>query len=156
MAKPSWAPTVASSAFPHESTDLLAMLIIGLAGLQAYMTKFNYSGLEIGFLALLCSVPLTCTLASLSNTTRKLREELALLAYGGSLRHVAMRHFLRGLTCSIIALFPFLTAEIIGAGYVIALRSVSLVAAGFLGGISYAGPSIRRIRSVEFAENYKA
>lgn len=156
MAKPSWAPTIAFGAFPHESTDLLAMLIIGLAGLQAYVTRFSYSGLEIGFLALLCSVPLTCALASLSNTARKLREELAFLAYGGSLWQVAMRHFLRGLTCSLLALLPFFAAEIIGAGNVTVLRSVLLLAAGFLGGIFYASPNIRRIRSVGFAENYKA
>lgn len=156
MEKPSWAPFVMRGALPREFTDLLAIAIIGLAGLQAYLTRFSIAGFELGFLALFFSILPTCILASLSNTTRKLREELALLAYGGSAWQVWARHFLRGFTCSLIALSPFLIAEIIATDYAIAPRSLLLLLAVVLGGIFYSGPSLRRVRSAEFAENYKA
>ena len=74
MEKPSWAPFILSGAFPRELTDLLAILIIGIAGLEASLIQYNIAGLELGPLILFLSVPLTCALASLSNTGKKLRE----------------------------------------------------------------------------------
>jgi len=154
--KPSWAPFVVGGAFPREFTDLLVIAIIGLAGLQAYLTRFTVGGVELGFLTLFLTVLPTCTLASLSNATRKLREELALFAYGGSAWQVWAKHFLRGFTCSLIALSPFLSLEIITTGYSVGSRSLLLVLAAVLGGTFYSGPSLRRVRSAEFAVSYKA
>lgn len=156
MEKPSWALFVMGGAFPREFTDLLAIAIIGLAGLQAYLTRLTIGGFDLGFLMLFLSVLPTCTLASLSNATRKLREELALFAYGGSAWQVWAKHFLRGFTCSLIALSPFLTVEIITTGYSINSRSLLLLLAAVLGGAFYSGPSLRRVRSAEFVESYKA
>jgi len=156
MEKPSWAPFILSGAFPRELTDLLAILIIGIAGLEASLIQYNIAGLELGPLILFLSVPLTCALASLSNTGKKLREELALFAYGGSEWQVWTRYFLRGFTCSLIAVFPLFVEEIARTGSASALQTSLLILAAVAGGAFYSAPSLRRVRSVEFAENYKA
>ena len=156
MEKPSWAPYILSGAFPKELTDLLAILIIGLAGIEASFIRLSFAGLQLGPLILFLSVPLTCALASLSNTTRKLREELALFAYGGSWWQVWVRYFLRGFTCSLIAVFPLVAGEIASTGSVSLLQTSLIALVSIFGGVFYAAPSLRRIRSVEFVENYKA
>ncbi len=156
MEKQGSATFILSGAIPRELTDILAIVIIGLTGLQAYQVRFSLAGLELGPLMLLLTLAATCGLASLSNTVQRLREELALLAYGGSMRQVWLRHFLRGFVCCLIALSPLIATDIIGSGYVLHFRPILFLGAALLGGFSYSGPSFRRVRSVDFAEHYKA
>jgi hypothetical protein len=156
MERPSWALFVVTSFLPREFTDLLAVASIGLAGFQASTNKLSIAGYELGLLTLYLSIPSICTLASLSGATRRLREELALFAYGGAAWQVWTMHFLRGFTCCLVALSPFVAVELIAAYYVIGPRSLQLLVASVVGGAFYSGPALRRLRSTEFAENYKA
>ena len=156
MEKPSWAPFVLSGAFPREFTDLLAIIVIALFGMEASLVRLSLAGYELGPLILFLSIPPACALGSLSNSARKLHEEQALLAYGGSGWQVGLRHFLRGFTCSLIAVSPPLLWEFFAEGSPLMLQTSLVAFAALVGGLSYAAPGLRRIRSMEFAENYKA
>ena len=156
MEKPSWALFVLSGAFPRGFTDLLVIIIIALFGFEASLVRVNLAGFELGSLILFVSIPPSCALASLSIGTRKLREELALLAYGGSGWQVWVRYFLRGFTCCLIGFSPIALWETIAKGSFSVLETSTVAFAAFVAGVSYTAPSLRRIRSPEFAENYKA
>jgi hypothetical protein len=100
-------------------------------------------------------VPPTCALASVSTTTRRTREELALFAYGGSGWQILLRYFFRGAIIALVAFSPvilqgFLTTTSIPE--LILLVSALLLA----GGLFYSLPGLRRIRSSSFVENYKS
>jgi hypothetical protein len=100
-------------------------------------------------------VPPTVALASVSTTTRRTREELALFAYGGSGWQILLRYFFRGAICALIAFSPvilpgFLTTTSIPE---LILPVLALLLAG---GLFYSLPSLRRIRSSSFVENYKS
>jgi hypothetical protein len=100
-------------------------------------------------------VPPTCALASVSTTTRRTREELALFAYGGSGWQILLRYFFRGAIIALVAFSPvilqgFLTTTSIPE--LILLVSALL----FAGGLFYSLPGLRRIRSSSFVENYKS
>jgi hypothetical protein len=152
---PAWAPIVLSGAVPKGPTDLLAILIIGMVSLESAFTQRGLVSVPFGLWFILLAVPLVCALASLSDTARKLREELALFAYGGSSWQVWLRYFLRGLTCSLIAIVPFLYGEYSTAAYSFSLTILSALGISIVGGLAYAAPSLTRIRSATFAENYK-
>jgi len=100
-------------------------------------------------------VPPTCALASVSTTTRRTREELALFAYGGSGWQILLRYFIRGAIIALVAFSP-----VILQGFLTTTSILELIATAFVllfaGGLFYSLPSLRRIRSSSFAENYKS
>ena len=100
-------------------------------------------------------VPPTCALASVSTTTRRTREELALFAYGGSGWQILLRYFIRGAIIALVAFSP-----VILQGFITPTSILELIATAFVlllaGGLFYSLPSLRRIRSSSFAENYKS
>ncbi len=80
---------------------------------------------------------------------------MALFAYGGSSWQILLRYFFRGAICALIAFSPvvlqgFLTTTSIPE---LILPVLSLLLAG---GLFYSLPSLRRIRSPSFVENYKS
>ena len=155
MERPSWAPVILLGAIPREPTDLLAIIIIGIVALESTLTKETILGLGLGTLILFSVISFTSALASLSNTTRKLREELALFAYGGSTWHIWVRYFLRGVTCSLLAISPLLVARLVDPGPPTLSANLSFAVLLVAGGSFYAIPSLLRIRSRDFVENYK-
>ena len=155
MEKPSWAPLVLGGAVPRGATDTLAILTIGMIGLESGIAQGRLASLPVGLWFLFVSVPPVAALASLSDTARKLREELALFAYGGSSWQVWVRYFLRGVSCTLLAISPFLYIEYATLGYSLPLTILSAILLSTVGGASYSTPSLTRIRSTTFAENYK-
>jgi len=155
LEKPSWSPIVLSGAIPREATDLLAILVMGIVALEASIATISPSPFNSRLWLSLLVVPPTCALASISTTTRRTREELALFAYGGSSWQILLRYFIRGAIIALVAFFPiifrgFLTATSIPE---LILTAVILLLAG---GLFYSLPSLRRIRSPSFVENYKS
>ncbi len=150
------APFLLSRALPRDFPDLLAIILISLSSFEASFVQNSVAGLRLGPLIFFLTIPPACALASMSNSLRKIREELAVLAYGGSGWQVWVRHFLRGLTCSLIAVSIPLLSEISLGSQLSTLQASTAALATLLGGISYVAPALHRIRSVEFAENYKA
>ena len=155
MEKPSWTPIVLSGAIPREATDLLAILVIGIVALQASLAAIGPTIPESRLWLSLLVVPPTCALASVSTTTRRTKEELALFAYGGSTWQILLRYFFRGAIIALAAFSPTILQGIIATASVFGL--ILLVTALFLaGGLFYSLPSLRRIRSSSFVENYKS
>lgn len=154
MERPGWIPIVLSGAVPHGTSDALSMVTIAIAGFDSIQsTKQVFLG--YGTWLLLFTIALVSVLASRSDTARKLREELALIAYGGSSWQVWLRYFVRGLACALVAITPLYYTEYFRADLSPALIIVSAVTASTVGGFFYAAPSLARIRSREFVENYK-
>ena len=154
MEKPSWTPIVLSGAIPRDAADLLAMLVMGIT---AFETAITTIGPTFGYRLLLSIsiVPPTCALASVSTTVRRTKEELALFAYGGSSWQILLRYFFRGAICTTIAFFPIIIAWTASLSSILQLVATiaTLVIAG---GLFYSLPSLRRIRSSSFVENYKS
>ncbi len=155
MEKPSWAPLVLSGAIPRETTDVLAMMIMGLASFEASISTATLPVLGRVQWFLLLTVALACSLASLSDTTKRLREELAVFAYGGATWHIALRYFLRGFTCTLIGLSPYLVIETSFPGSSLKLEALALALFATAGGAFYSLPSFGRTRSLGFVEQYK-
>ncbi|TMI55044.1 hypothetical protein E6H18_10155 [Candidatus Bathyarchaeota archaeon] len=155
MEKPSWSPIVLSGAIPREATDLLAILVMGIVALEASIATISPSLFNSRPWLSLLVVPPTCALASISTTTRKTREELALFAYGGSSWQILLRYFIRGAIIALVAFSP-----IIFRGFLTATSIPELILTGVIlllaGGLFYSLPSLRRIRSSSFVENYKS
>src|SRR2546428_3496916 len=127
---------------------------MGIVALETSLATIGppafYSRLRLSLLI----VPPTCALASVSTTTRPTREELALFAYRGSGWQILLRYFFRGAIIALVALSPIILQGLIAAASVFGL--ILLVIALFLaGGLFYSLPSLRRIRSSAFVENYK-
>jgi hypothetical protein len=145
---------VLSGAIPRGTTDALVVCTIAIAG-------FNYSPgstkqvLLLRTWLLLFTIALVTVLASRADTSRKLREELALIAYGGSGWQVWLRYFLRGLACTLLASTPLFYALYFQTGFPFQIAVILTLVASTVGGLFYAAPSIVRIHSREFAENYK-
>ena len=154
MEKPSWTPIVLSGAIPRDASDLLAIAVMGIAALETAIAAigpvFTYK-----LLLSLLVVPPACALASVSATTRRTKEELALLAYGGSTRQILLRYFFRGSICALVAFSPILIVWIIPLSFTPQLIGI-LVILTLSGGLFYSLPSLRRIRSASFVENYKS
>jgi hypothetical protein len=155
LEKPSWTPIVLSGAFPREATDLLAILVMGIVALEASLAAIGPASFNSRLLLSLLVVPPTCALASVSTTTRRTKEELALFAYGGSGWQILLRYFFRGALCSIIAFSPVILQGFLTAIPILEL-TVPLIILLFAGGLFYSLPSLRRIRSSGFVENYKS
>ena len=151
MEKPSWTPIVLSGAIPREATDLLAILVIGIVALQASGPTIPESRLWLSLLV----VPPTCALASVSTTTRRTKEELALFAYGGSGWQILLRYFIRGAIIALLAFSPVLLQEFLTTTPTLELATTVIILL-FAGGLFYSLPSLRRIRSSSFVEHYKS
>jgi len=155
LEKPSWTPIVLSGALPREATDLLAILVMGIVALEASLAAIGPTVFSSRLWLSLLVVPPTCALASVSTTTRRTREELALFAYGGSGWQILLRYFIRGAIIALVAFSPVLLQ-----GFLLTTSILELVATAFVllfaGGLFYSLPSLRRIRSSSFVENYKS
>ena len=155
MEKPSWTPIVLSGALPREATDLLAILVMGIVALETALSTLGPVVFSSRLWLSLLVVPPTCALASVSTTTRRTREELALFAYGGSGWQILLRYFIRGAIIALVAFSP-----VILQGFLTPTSILELIATAFVllfaGGLFYSLPSLRRIRSSSFAENYKS
>ncbi len=155
MEKPSWTPIVLSGALPREATDLLAILVMGIVALETTLATLGPVVFTSRLWLSLLVVPPTCALASVSTTTRRTREELALFAYGGSGWQILLRYFIRGAIIALVAFSP-----VILQGFLTPTSILELIATAFVllfaGGLFYSLPSLRRIRSSSFAENYKS
>jgi hypothetical protein len=152
--RPSWAPVILSGALPRELSDLLAMAILGLASIQLVIAgPVPFTGLNISWLLLLL-VPLICMLAASSNSPNREREELALVAYGGSSKQIELRYLLRGGIITIIGLVPILL-RLLSDNQSLSTNLGVLVLLVALGGSTYAIPAFRRTHSVSFVEQFK-
>ncbi len=154
MDRPSWAPVILSGALPRESSDLIAIAILDLASIQLVFSQSRpFSGIDISWILILL-VPLTGVLAALSNSPNREREELALVAYGGSTRQIEARYLLRGCIITTVGLLPlflnFLSDKLPFTPGLIVLILLVLI-----GGSAYATPALRRTRSLNFVEQYK-
>jgi len=128
---------------------------MGIVALEASIATISPSPFNSRPWLSLLVVPPTCALASISTTTRKTREELALFAYGGSSWQILLRYFIRGAIIALVAFSP-----IIFRGFLTATSIPELILTGVIlllaGGLFYSLPSLRRIRSSSFVENYKS
>jgi hypothetical protein len=128
---------------------------MGIVALEASLSTMGLPAFGSRFWFSLLVVPPTCSLASVSTTTRRTKEELALFAYGGSGWQILLRYFFRGAIIALVAFSPVILQGFLAAASVFGL--ILLVIALFLaGGLFYSLPSLRRIRSSSFVENYKS
>ncbi|OLD34065.1 MAG: hypothetical protein AUI50_07995 [Crenarchaeota archaeon 13_1_40CM_2_52_14] len=155
MEKPSWTPIVLSGAIPREATDLLAILVMGIVALETSFATIGPAAFNSRLWLSLLVVPPTCALASVSTTTRRTREELALFAYGGSGWQILLRYFLRGAIIALVAFSPMMLQGFLATASIfeVLVPAIILFSAG---GLFYSLPSLRRIQSSSFVENYKS
>ena len=143
-----------SGVIPRDASDLLAITVMGIVAIEAALATVG-STFGYKLLLSLLVVPPTCALASVSTTTRRTKEELALFAYGGSSWQILLRYFFRGSICSVIPFSPVIIEWAISSWSLPQL--VATLAALILGGgLFYSLPSLRRIKSKSFVENYKS
>jgi hypothetical protein len=155
LEKPSWTPIVLSGAIPREATDLLAILVMGIVALEASLATIGAPALNSRLWLSLLVVPPTCALAAVSTTTRRTREELALFAYGGSSWQILLRYFIRGAIIALVAFSPVILQGFLTTTSILGLI-VTVTTLLFAGGLFYSLPSLRRVRSSSFVENYKS
>jgi hypothetical protein len=152
--RPSWAPVVLSGAIPREISDFIAIAVLALTGVQLMLAgPIPFSSLNSSWILILL-VPLVCVLAALSNSPNREREELALVAYGGSSRQIELRYVLRGGLITLIGLFPVLL-RIISETLSLSSGIFVLVLLVLIGGSTYAIPALKRTHSLNFVEQYK-
>ena len=154
MERPSWAPVVLSGALPRELSDLLAISILALASIESVFAQLQPFSQAPWFATLLVLVPMTCALASLSNSSRTQKEELALFAYGGAGWQIQLRYLVRGFVLAVIGLLP-LWLRLVTTDNVFSFSLVLLLVSAGVGGLSYAAPALKRTRSLAFVEQYK-
>lgn len=154
MERPSWAPVVLSGALPRELSDLLAISILALASIESVFAQLQPFSQPAWFATLLVLVPMTCALASLSNSSRTQKEELALFAYGGAGWQIQLRYLVRGFVLAVIGLLP-LWLRLVTTENVFSFGLVLLLVSAAVGGLSYAAPALKRTRSLAFVEQYK-
>ncbi len=131
------------------------MAVLGLASIEAALTQVQFGQIALGPWILLLTIAPVCALASLSNSSSKQREELALFAYGGAGWQIHLRYFLRGAIVSAIGVSPLVLTQAAVTLRFAPLQLALVVALVVTGGAFYAAPSIRRTRSLEFVEHYK-
>jgi len=155
LEKPSWTPIVLSGAVPREATDLLAILVMGIVAVEASLAALGPTLFGSRLWLSLLVVPPTCALASVSTTTRRTREELALFAYGGSSWQILLRYFIRGAIIALVAFSPVILQGLLTTTSILEpIITVAVLLSA--GGLFYSLPSLRRIRSSSFVENYKS
>lgn len=155
MQKPSWTPIVLSGVIPREATDLLAVLVMEIVALEALFATTGPAAFNSRLWLSLLVVPPTCALASISTTTRRTREELAIFAYGGSGRQILLRYFIRGAIIALVSFSPIVFRGFLADTSILELV-LTVVFLLFAGGLFYSLPSLRRLRSSSFVENYKS
>jgi len=155
LERPSWLPIVFAGAVPRGLNDCLAMITLGLIGVQSLQTPTGFASIPIGSWALATATPMVFALASMTDTSRRLREELALLAYGSAAWYIGARYFLRGLACALVAITPFVFLEYSLQHLTLPTVVLATLLVPVAGGLSYATPALSRMRSKRFAENYK-
>ena len=145
---------ILSGALPRNLADLLAILTLDLVAAQLVLSHPIYLELQNASMILIFLVPMISALAALSNSPIREREELALVAYGGSSRYIELRYVLRGSIIVAVGLLPMIAMFLTGA-----ISSpwgpVLLALLIFLGGLTYSIPALKRIRSLIFVEQYK-
>ena len=144
-----------AGALPRDLSDLLAIGLLDTATIQLVLSQ-TFSLLIVNIywiLFLFVLIPLTSVLAALSNSPKREREELALVAYGGSARQIELRYTLRGAIITAAGLLPFILRSLTDPSPTWGLSLVAIFA--LLGGSAYAIPPLRRTRSVHFVEQYK-
>jgi hypothetical protein len=152
--RPSWAPVVLSGAIPREVSDFLAMAVLAITSIQLVFARpLPFSGINSS-LILIPLIPLICVLAALSNSPSREREELALIAYGGSSRQIELRYALRGALITIIGLLP-VVFRLVSNNPSSSTGLFVLALLVFIGGATYAIPALRRTHSLNFVEQYK-
>jgi len=152
--RPSWAPVVLSGALPRELSDVLAMVILGIASLQLVLTgPLPFSSLSVSWVLPLL-VPMVCILAALSNSPNREREELALVAYGGSSKQIELRYVLRGSIVTIVGMVPVIF-RLLSDNLSFSTSLLIFALLVFVGGSTYAIPALKRTRSASFVEHYK-
>ena len=155
MEKPGWIPVVLSGAIPSGVADALAMIVIAIASLNYLWTLQRPFLFGPTIWLQVLTIALVTVLASRSDTARKLREELALIAYGGSSWQVWLRYFVRGLALTLVAITPILYADYASQYFQVLPTAFFALSVSTIGGVCYAAPSLARIRSREFVESYK-
>jgi len=145
---------ILSGALPRELSDLIAIAILDLASIQLVFSQTKlFAGIEVSWVLILL-VPLTGVLAALSNSPDREREELALVAYGGSTRQIEARYLLRGCIITTVGLLPLVLKFLVDRlPFTSGLIVVTLLV--LVGGSAYATPALRRTRSLKFVEQYK-
>ncbi len=154
MERPIWASVVLSGALPRELSDIIAILILETLAIQlALLAPRPFLGLSVSWI-LVVMVPLVCLLAAMSNSPNREREELALVAYGGSAKQIELRYVLRGAIVTTIGLTPVLL-KLVSFGLSISTGLIILILLVLIGGWTYSLPALRRTRSTNFVEHYK-
>src|SRR5712691_9010092 len=128
---------------------------MGVVALEASLATIGPPAFNSRLWLSLLVVPPTCALASVSTTTRRTREELALFAYGGSSWQILLRYFFRGAIIALVAFTPVILQGFLSTASVFGLILL-MIALFVAGGLFYSLPSLRRIRSSSFVENYKS
>lgn len=155
LQKPSWTPILLSGVIPSDASDILAILVMGIIAVETIALGTALSVFNSRVWLSLLVIPPTCALASVSTTTRRTKEELALFAYGGSARQVLLRYFFRGAISTLIAFSPVTLQGFLTTGSILETSALVLILV-IAGGLFYSLPSLRRIRSPSFVENYKS
>jgi len=128
---------------------------MGIVALEASLATIGPTVFSSRLWLALLVVPPTCALASVSTTTRRTREELALFAYGGSGWQILLRYFIRGAIIALVAFSPVLLQGFLTTSSILEpVATVTVLL--FAGGLFYSLPSLRRMRSSSFAVNYKS
>ena len=145
---------ILSGALPRELSDLIAIAILEIASVQLVFSQAHlFVGIDVSWILILL-VPLTGVLAALSNSPDREREELALVAYGGSTRQIEARYLLRGCIITTVGLLPLVLKFLVDRlPFTSGLIVVTLLV--LVGGSAYATPALRRTRSLNFVEQYK-
>jgi hypothetical protein len=128
---------------------------MGIVALEASLATIGPAPFNSRLWLSLLVVPPTCALASVSTTTRRTKEELALFAYGGSTWQILLRYFFRGAIIALIAFSPVILQAFLTTTSFPQLI-VPVIALSLAGGLFYSLPSLRRIQSSAFVENYKS
>lgn len=154
MDRPSWAPVILSGAIPREVSDFIAISVLAITSIQLlFAGPLPFSSLNSSWILILL-VPLVCVLAALSNSPNREREELALVAYGGSSRQLELRYVLRGAIITISGLVPVLF-RIVSNSPSLSTGIFVLLLLVIIGGSTYAIPALKRTHSLNFVEQYK-
>jgi hypothetical protein len=154
LERPNWAPIILSGAIPREVSDFLAITILEVLSIQlAFSGPIPFAGVGSSWI-LVSLVPLTCILCALSNSPNREREELALVAYGGSSRQIELRYIMRGAIITATGLLPILL-RLLAVDLNLSIGLIMVILLVLVGGVTYSVPALHRTRSADFVEHYK-
>src|SRR5216683_5656671 len=113
---------------------------MGIVALEASFATIGPAAFNSRLWLSLLVVPPTCALASVSTTTRRTKEELALFAYGGSSWQILLRYFIRGAIIALVAFSPVILQVFLATASILEL-AVPVIFPLLAGGLFYALPS---------------